>query len=149
MHENIVRLKISVHDIVFREYFEGLDHLSEINKCSFFRKRSFFLHESIQCTSVTEFINKIKVIYSFEHIDIFDNIRAGLNGGKNIDFVDCAFLKFWYLFELVCVYDFDGHLKFCFHMYSLVDFTVYSLSQLFLHRVVLDYLPHLSLLLSQ
>lgn len=149
MHENIVRLKISMHDVILGEYFEGLNHLSEINEGSFLRERSFFLHEFIQCASITEFIDEIEVIDSFKHVNIFDDVGTVLDSRKNVDFVDSTFLKFRYLFELVSVNYFDSHLLFGFHMNGLVDLSIHTLSQLFLHRVVFDYLPHLSLLLSQ
>lgn len=142
MHENIVRLEISVHDIILWKHFECLDHLSEINERSFLRKRSFFLHDFIQCSSITKFIYEIKVIDSFEHINILNNVGTSLDGRKDVNFIDCALFEFRYLFEFVSVDNFNCHLKFCFHVHCLVNFSVHSLAELFLHRVVLDYLPH-------
>ena len=149
MHENIIRLKISMHDVILRQDFECLNHLPEINERSLLRKRTFFLHEFIQCSSITKFVHEIKVIDSFEHINILDNVGTSLNGREDVNFVDCTLFKFRYLLEFVCVDNLDGHLLFCFHVHCLVDFSIDSFAELLLHRVVLDYLPHFSLLLTQ
>lgn len=131
-----------MHDVIFGENFEGFYHLPEIDECSFFREGSLFLHKFIECSSIAKFINKIKVIYSFKHINILDDVRTILNRWQNIYFVYCTLLEFWNLLELVGVDDFDGDLLFSFHMNCLINFSVNSLAELFLHRVIFDNFSH-------
>jgi len=80
MHKDVIWLYISMHYIASRENFEGFNNLSEISKSSFLREGSFFLHEFVKCSSVAVFVDKIKVIGSFEHIDVFYYVGAGLQG---------------------------------------------------------------------
>jgi hypothetical protein len=44
-------------------------------------KRTFFLHKFIKGSSIAVFINKIEVVGSFEHINIFYNVGAVLESG--------------------------------------------------------------------
>ena len=142
MHEYVIWFQVSMHNILFSENSEGLNHLSKIYNCSSFCKRPFLLHESIKGSPITEFINKIEIIDSFQHIDILNNIRTVLHRGQNIDLIDCAFLKFWYLFKLISMNNFYCHLEFRLCMDSSIYLSIYSLAKLFLHGVVFDYLPH-------
>jgi hypothetical protein len=81
-----------VHDITAGKYFKSLYDLSKVYEGSFFRKGSLLLHEFVQCSSVAILINEVEVVGSLKHIDIFDDIWTALQGGKNVDFIDCAFL---------------------------------------------------------
>ena len=72
---------------------------------------------------------------------------VGFDRGEDSDLVDCAFLEFGDLGELVGFDNFDGHLLFGFEVDAFVDFAVNSLAQELLQAVVFDDLAHLKLLL--
>lgn len=63
-------------------------------------------------------------------------------GGEDVDFVDCAFFQFRDFFELLCIDDLDGDLLFGFHMYSFINFTIDSLSELLEYGVIFDDFTH-------
>jgi len=52
--------------------------LSEEVKSSLFRERAFFLHQFVHSTTVAILIDKVKVVGSFKHIDVLDDIGAAL-----------------------------------------------------------------------
>ena len=80
MHEDVVRFDIAMHNVVPREDFESLHDLSEINQTFFLRQWSFFLEQFVKGSSVAELIDEVEVVGSFEHIDVLDDVGAGLKG---------------------------------------------------------------------
>ena len=92
MDKDVVRFNISMHNIAARQYFECLNHLPKEKKASFFRERSFFLHQLVHCSTVAVLVDKVKVIGSFKHVNILYNIWTILQVGEDVDLVDSAFL---------------------------------------------------------
>jgi len=133
-----------MHDVVFSQNPESLNDLFEVNQSSFFRERSFFLHEFIKSSSITILIDEVKVVGSFEHIDILDNIGAVLKSREDVDLIDRAFLQFRYLSEFFCLHDFNSYFLFCSHVNCLIHFCVDSFTELLFKLVVLDYFPHMT-----
>ena len=119
-----------MHDVIFGKDLEGFDHLTKIDKGPFLRERPFLLHEFIKRSSIAKFIDKVKVVNSLQHVNIPDDIRASLDCRQNVNLIDCTFFQFRNLLELLRVNDLDRHLLFCFHVNSLVNFTVDSFTQL-------------------
>jgi len=101
------------------------------------------LQKFVKSTSITKFVDKVKVICRFEHVNILDNIGATLERGKNVDLIDSAFLKFGYFSKLFCLNYLDCHLLLGDQVDCFVDFSVYSLSELFFKLVIFNDLPHL------
>lgn len=52
-----------MHDVIFGEDLKGLNHLTKVDEGFFLWEGPFFLHEFIESTPITEFIDKIKVVY--------------------------------------------------------------------------------------
>ena len=131
-----------MHDVIFGEDLEGFDHLTKIDKGPFLRERPFLLHELIKRSTSAKFIDKVKVVNSLQHVNIPDEIRAILDCRQNVNLIDCKFFQFRNLLEFLCINDLDRHLLFCFHVNSLVNFTVDSLTQLLKNCKVFDDLAH-------
>jgi hypothetical protein len=142
VHQDIIGLEVSVHDVIFWKDLKSLHHLTEIDKSSFFREGPFFLHEFVKSSPITEFIDEVKVVDGLQYINVPDDVGTVLDGGENVDFVDGALLKFGDLLELLCIDDLDCHLLFCFHMNCLVNFTVDSFAELFENGVVFNDFAH-------
>lgn len=62
--------------------------------------------------------------------------------GEDIDFVDCAFFKFFVFFKLVDGYDFDGVLLFVVVIDGSIYFSVDSWADLFVEDIVLYIFYH-------
>ena len=50
------------------------------------------MHKFIEGSSVAELVDEVEVVGSFEHVDVFDDVGAGLEGGEDVDLVHGAFL---------------------------------------------------------
>lgn len=91
MKKYVIWFDVSMHDIASWEYFEGFHHLAEEEECSFFGEGSFLLHEFVHGSSIAVFVDKVEVVGGFEHVDVLDDVRAALECGEDVDFVDSAF----------------------------------------------------------
>lgn len=100
------------------------------------------MQKFIKRTSITELVNKVKVVCRFEHINILDNIRTTLECGKNVNLIDSAFLKLGYFSKFFCLNYFDCHLLLGYQVDCFIDFSVNSLSELLLKLVIFNDLPH-------
>lgn len=121
-----------MHDVTFRQHFEGLDDLPEITESFLFWEGTFFLHEFVESASVAELVDEVEVVGSFEHVYVLDDVGTGGEARKDVDLVDCAFLEFGDLPELFSLNYLDGHFLLGDHVDCLVDLCVDSLSQLLL-----------------
>jgi hypothetical protein len=92
IHENVIWLDISVHDIATRKNLECLDNLLEVEENSLLGEGSLLLHEFIESSTVAVLIDEVEVVGGFEHIDVLDDVGAALEGGKNVNFIDSALL---------------------------------------------------------
>ena len=117
-----------MHDVVSGQNFEGFDDLPEVNETLFFGEGSLLLHKFIEGASVAELVDEVEVVGGLEHVDVFDDVGAGLEGGEDVDLVDGAFLQLGDLSEFLGLDDLDGHFLFGYHVNCLVNFGVDSLS---------------------
>ena len=62
----------------------------------------------IKSPTITELIEKIEIVDSFKNFDEFDNMRT-IYLGKNLDFVQGAFLQFRIFFESFYIDHFNCH----------------------------------------
>lgn len=131
-----------MHDVIFGKDFESFDHLAEVNEGSFFREGPFLLHKFIKGAAIAVLVNEVKVVDSFEHVDVPDDVRTVLDGRQNVNFIDGAFFKFRDFFELLGVDDLDGDFLFSFHVDRFVYFAIDALSELFKYGVVFDNFAH-------
>lgn len=90
--EDVIGFDIPVHNVISWQNFEGFNDLPEVDQTLFFREGSLFLHKFIEGASVAELVDEVEVVGSFEHVDVFDDVGAGLEGGEDVDLVDGAFL---------------------------------------------------------
>lgn len=67
-----------MHDVAAGEYPKGFDDLSEEEQCAFFWEGAFLLHEFVKGAAVAVLIDEVEVISSLEHVDVFDDVGAGL-----------------------------------------------------------------------
>ena len=131
-----------MHDVIFGKDLESFNHLTKKDQGLFLRERPFLLHEFIKRATITKFIDKVKVVNGLEHVNIPDDIGASLDCRQNVNFIDCTFFQFRNLLELLCINDLDRYLLFCFHVNSLINFTVDSFTQLLKNRIVFNDLAH-------
>ncbi len=115
-----------MHDVVLIEDSKCFHYLRKIVKSYFLWKRAFFLEQTLQSSSVTVFINKVKVVYSFEHIEIADDMGAVFEIGEDVNFINGSFLKFWKLLEFLCLDHLDGDVLFRLEVDGLVYFGIDS-----------------------
>ena len=92
MEKDVVRLQIPVHYVVFIEDFERLQELAKYLQCLFLREPRFFFELRFKSLPITELIDKIEVVGSFEHLDKLDDVGTGLNPGKVPDLIGRALL---------------------------------------------------------
>lgn len=78
MQQNVVWFDVAMHNISPGKHLEGLYHLPEEEQCPFFGEGALFLDELIHGAAVAVLIDEVKVIGSFEHIDVFDDVRTVL-----------------------------------------------------------------------
>ena len=132
-----------MHNIVFGQYFEGIDYLFEVEECLGLLKASLVLLQNLlKSASIAELVDKVEVIDCFEHVVVTDYVWTRLEVAENIYFVDSAFLEFWQLSKLVRFDHLDCHFLFRFQLNGLEHSRVDSGAQLVLQRVVFDYLSH-------
>lgn len=67
-----------MHYIVFVEHSKGLYDLTEVSKCCFFREPAPLFKNFFEIATVAVLINKVKIVYRFEHIIVFDDVGRRL-----------------------------------------------------------------------
>ena len=102
--------------------------MPEVGQTLFFGEGSLFLHKFIKGASIAELIDEVEVVGGFKHVNVFDDVGAGLKGGEDVDLVDGAFLQLGDLPKLLGLNYLDGNFLFGYHVNSLVNFGVDSLS---------------------
>jgi len=90
------------------------------------------LHEFVERAAVAVLVDEVEIVGGFEHVDVFDDIGAGLQRRKDIDLVDSALLKFGNLLELLRLHHLYRHLLLRHQVHRLVNLRVHSLPQLLL-----------------
>jgi hypothetical protein len=67
-----------MHDVVLIQNFEGFNYLREIGEGDSFRERPLLFEKLFKCSSVAELVHEVEIVSSFEHIEVFDDVLAGL-----------------------------------------------------------------------
>jgi len=139
--EDVVGLKVPVHDVVLIEDLKGIDELFEDEESLFFRDDSIFPENAFEGASVAVLVDKVEVVGSLEHVDILDDMLVFLNVGQNINLVDRAFLQLLILFEPPHLNDLNRVLLIVQFVDRPVDLAVSPLSDYLVQCVVLNN-PH-------
>lgn len=92
MEEDVVGLDVPVHDITAGQHFERLHDLLEEEQSPLLGKWTFLLHQFVESAPVAVLIDEVEVIGSLEHVDVLDDVGAGLQRGEDVDFIDSALL---------------------------------------------------------
>jgi hypothetical protein len=100
MEKYVVRLEISVHDVVLVQYLEGFEELFENQEGGLFREFSLSGKQTLQSTSIAVLVNEVKIIGCFEHVEVADDVLVDFNVGEDVDFIYRALLEFFILSEL-------------------------------------------------
>lgn len=100
MEKYVVRLEISVHDVVLVQYLEGFEELFENQEGGLFREFSLSGKQTLQSTSIAVLVNEVKIIGCFEHVEVADDVLVDFDVGEDVDFIYRALLEFFILSEL-------------------------------------------------
>lgn len=148
MEKYVVRLEISVHDVVLVQYLEGFEELFENQEGGLFREFSLSGKQTLQSTSIAVLVNEVKIIGCFEHVEVADDVLVDFNVGEDVDFIYRALLEFFILSELG-----DGNYLDCVLLLVVVidctvDFSVDSWTDGFIQGVVLDVFDHQTVIMN-
>ena len=116
--------------MMFVENAEGLYDLTEVCEGKFLVQKLVFLEDFFEVTTVTELVDKVKIVDCFEHVEVSDDMGTGLEISEDADLVICAFFQFGKLFELLSFDHLDRYLLLGFHVDCLIDSRVHSSSDL-------------------
>lgn len=92
MKENIIRFKISMHDVVLVKNLKSFKELLEDKKSFFLFQSSLFSQQSFKGASIAILIHEVEVVLSFEHVVVCNDMFVLLDVGKDVDFMHSAFL---------------------------------------------------------
>ena len=145
MQQQILRFQISMHDIMLWQNLEGFDYLSEVRQSLLLWQWSLLFKQFLKGTSIAKLIHEVKIIDSFEHIEVLDDMLAWFKVSKDVDLVIGALFKFGVLLEFLCFDHLDSHLLLVLHVNSTIDCGVHAATDLVLQRVVFNHLTHLEL----
>lgn len=143
MQQQILRLEITMHDIMPTQNAKSLHHLRKIHQRCLLRKASLLLEQFLKCSSIAVLIDKVVVIGSFEHIEIFDDVWTRLECAEDVDLVVGALLELRVLLEFLGFDHLYGDLLLCLDVYAFEDGGVHPAAYLVLQVVVLDRFSHL------
>lgn len=119
-----------MHDVVFFQYFEGLDDLLEVGERGCFWQYSFFSEKCFEGASVAVLVDKVEVIDCFEHVVVLDNVGTAFKIVEDVDLIVGAFLQFGVLFEFVSLDHFDCDFLLSFYVYGAEHCRVHSSANL-------------------
>ena len=142
MQQQVFWFEVSVHDVVPVEHFEGFDYLGKIGEGYSFWQHALLLEQFFEGAAVAKLIDEVEIVGSFEHIEVLDDVRAWLEGGKDFYLVVGALLQLGVLLELFSLDHLDRHFLLVLYVYCSVDRRVHASSYLALQRVVIDHLTH-------
>lgn len=131
---------------MFIQNLESCNHLPEINNGLLFREILDLRNQFLKCSFIAKLVNKVKVIDSFKHIKVLDNMWGTLNAGEDVDFVDYSILKLGNSFELFSWNHLHSYLFLCRVIYPFVYFWIHPRTQLRLQRIVFNIFSHRSII---
>lgn len=79
MEENIIRLKVTMHNVILIQNLKSLKQLLKYQQRIFLIQNALLPQHSLQGPTIAVLINKVKIVLSFEHIKIVNNVAAFLN----------------------------------------------------------------------
>lgn len=140
--EDIAGFDVTVHDIVFDEHFESREQLIKVPECLFFSELAFCLDFFLKSALITELIDEVVVVGSFEDLDEADDVGGVLDFRQGVDFVDGELLQLGTGLELLDLDHFYRHHLPCFLIERLVHFPELPRAHCSLQNVVLYFLAH-------
>ena len=141
MKQNVWRLKITMHYIFTRQNLKSFNNLFKILIHFAFWEMSILFDFLIKSPSITELIEKVEIVDSFQNFNKFDDMWT-IYLGKNLNFVQGAFLQFRIFFESFYIDHFNSHFLCISTVDSPVNLPVLSFTNLLIECVVLDYFYH-------
>ncbi len=134
MKQDVIRFEVAMHNIVSGEYFEGLNHLFEVwYGFSFWHDFLWgipvSLKELLESTSVAVLVNEVEVVYSFEHVNVADDVLVVLYFWQGIDLINGALFQFGHVLKFLGLYDFHSNLFLRLEVDSLENLSIYALAQ--------------------
>ena len=141
VEEDVVWLKIPVHDVVLVEDLEGVDELFENEKGLFFGYDSVLAEHALEGASVAVLVDEVEVVGGFEHVDVLDDVLIFLYVREDVDLVNGTLLQLFVFLEPPHLDDFDGVLLVVEFVDGPEDLSVGPLSDDLVKGVVLNY-PH-------
>jgi hypothetical protein len=84
VEEYIIRLKISVHDVVFIENLESLKKLFEDKESLFFLDNLLFSKHALESSPIAILVDKVKIVLSLEHVIVSDDVIIFLYVCQNV-----------------------------------------------------------------
>lgn len=86
MHQNILRLEVSMHDFMLYNCFESVEHLEKNLYCFLFVKGFLFRQVRHKIPLIAIFENQVKIVFCFPKIIELDNVLI-VTCPQNVDFV--------------------------------------------------------------
>ena len=102
----------------------------------------FFSEHAFQCTSITVFVDEIKIILGFQHIIVGDNMLILFDVGQNINFMHCTFFQLFVGLKFLHLNNFDCIFLIIKFIDCPVHFPISSFTDNFIQSIVLDNSNH-------
>lgn len=142
VQQQVFWFEVAVHDAVPVQQAEGIGDLREELERGGEGEGAALAEKLFESAAVAVLIDEVVVIGGFEHVDVADDVRVGVEGGEDVDLVEGAFLELGALLELGRVHHLYGHFLLRLHVDCAEDRGVGSSADLCLQVVVLDDLAH-------
>ena len=81
-----------MHDVILVQDLKGLKELFEDEKGIGFGKLTLLGQKVLEGASIAILVDEVEVIWSFDHIEIYDDIGMSFDVGEDVDLIDSAFL---------------------------------------------------------
>ena len=137
-----------MHDIVFIEDLKSVDELFKNEKCIFLVDKLIFSKNWFKRSSVAKLINEVEIVWSFEHIDVFDDMLIFFDVCEDIDLIDCTFFQFFIFLEAANLNNLDCVLLVIIFVDRSINFSVCTFSDYLVKSVILNYANHQSIIIK-
>lgn len=110
MKENIIRLKIPMHNIILVQDLKSLQQLFKNKQRTLLIQHILLPQHALECSPITVLIDEVKIILSFKHIVVGYDMVVFFNVCQDVDLMHRAFLElfvcleFFYFDYLHCVF---------------------------------------------
>jgi hypothetical protein len=131
-----------VHNVVLVEHLEGINQLLEDEKRLFLKNNPVLTEHALESTTVAVLIHEVEIVWSFKHVDVFDDVFVFLYVRQDIDLVNSTLLQLLILLKTTHLNDLDRVLSVIILVHRTVHLTVGTLPNYFVKGVVFDYADH-------